>query len=47
MVDHCGQGLFHRIAWQNRPIQTLFSKVVRTAAGASAVAVYDAPRPEM
>src|SRR5260370_30597289 len=21
MVDHCGQGLFHHIAWQNRPIQ--------------------------
>src|SRR5437762_633215 len=23
MVDHCGQGLFHHIAWQNRPIQII------------------------
>src|SRR6267154_2962733 len=23
MVDHCGQGLFHHIAWQNCPIQII------------------------
>src|SRR6266516_6240339 len=23
LVDHCGQGLFHHIAWQNRPIQII------------------------
>src|SRR5258707_245526 len=23
LVDHCGQGLFHQIAWQNRPIQII------------------------
>src|SRR5882724_5246477 len=23
MVDHCGQGLFHHIAWLNRPIQII------------------------
>src|SRR6267143_663705 len=23
MVDHCGQGLFHHIAWQNCPIQVI------------------------
>src|SRR5437879_12664991 len=23
MVDHCGQRLFHHIAWQNRPIQII------------------------
>src|SRR6516225_2898052 len=23
MVDHCGQGLFHRFAWQNCPIQII------------------------
>src|SRR6267378_3865502 len=23
LVDHCGQGLFHQIAWQNRPMQII------------------------
>jgi hypothetical protein len=23
MIDHCGQGLFHHIAWQNCPIQII------------------------
>ena len=29
MVDHCGQGLFHRIAWQNCPIQIVTIRVPR------------------
>jgi hypothetical protein len=23
VIDHCGQGLFHHIAWQNCPIQII------------------------
>ena len=29
MVDHCGQGLFHRIAWQNCPVQIITVGVPR------------------
>ena len=33
LVDHCGQRLFHRFAWQNRPVQIITVGVVHRKQG--------------